>query len=90
MDVPYAELPGPIKDNIAPDQWAEAQRDIIAEGDPVPETTQYINLKNGQILPYQQGQRAAGPLLPTHDLSGGHGTDDTQFNTTPKGARGKP
>ncbi len=39
VDVTYDELPGTLKDNLSPAQWAEAQRDVIAEGEPVPDTT---------------------------------------------------
>jgi hypothetical protein len=59
---------------------------VIADGDSVPDTTTYINLKNGQIHQYTAGQAANGPLLPTHDLSGGHGRDSRQFHTAPSGA----
>ena len=85
-DIRYDELPKAVKDNLSEAQWWEAQGDIIADGQPVPETADYINLKNGLRLRYQHGERAAGPLLPTYDLSGAHGKDDTQFDTTPPGA----
>ncbi len=87
VNITYDKLPGAIKDNLTPAQWEEAQRDVIAEGDAVPETTIYINVKNGLCQQYQAGEPAAGPLLPTHDLSGGHGADDTQFHTKPRGAQ---
>ena len=86
VDIAYEKLPRAIKDNLTPDQWEEAQPDVIAEGDGVPETTVYINLKNGLCRQYLAGEPADGPLLPTHDLSGGRGADDTQFHTKPPGA----
>lgn len=88
--VHYENLPSPIKDNLSPEQWLEAQNAIILEGNPVPETTSYINIKNGVCQQYQAGERAPGPLLPTHDLAGGRGYDDTQFHTSPPGAHGVP
>ena len=88
-DIWYEQLPDSIKDNLSREQWHEAQQDLIADGQPVPETTAYVNVKNGQISTYQVGDRARGPLLPAHDLSGAHGKDDTQFHTTPPGARGE-
>ena len=89
-DIGYEELPNLVKDNLTLDQWVQAQRNIISDGVPVPETTDYINLKNGQIHTYQIGEPADGPLLPVHDLSGGHGRDSTQFTTAPEGAHGTP
>ncbi|HEU5441957.1 MAG TPA: hypothetical protein VFU88_21940 [Ktedonobacterales bacterium] len=86
-DIRYDELPGEVRDNLSESQWWEAQRLIIPDGQPVPETDEYINLKNGLRLPYQRGQRAKGPLLATQDLSGGHGQDGTQFHSTPPGAQ---
>ena len=87
LDLAYDKLPGAIKDNLSPAQWEEAQRDVIAEGDAVPETTVYVDVKNGQCRAYQAGELASGPLLPAHDLSGGGGADDTQFHTMPRGAQ---
>ncbi|HLH25167.1 MAG TPA: hypothetical protein VK066_21815 [Chloroflexota bacterium] len=86
VDIAYDELPSAIKDNLSPAQWQEAQRDVILGGDPVPDTTQYISLKSGLCRQYRAGEPADGPLLPTHDLSGGGGADDTQFHTAPRGA----
>jgi len=56
---------------------------VIVEHDTVPETTEYINLRNGQIHQYAMGVESDGPLLPTHDLSGGRGKDSTKFHTSP-------
>lgn len=86
VDIAYDKLPRAIKDNLTPAQWEEAQRDVVAEGDGVPETTVCINVKNGLCQQYQAGEPANGPPLPTHDLSGGRGADDTQFHTKPRGA----
>lgn len=86
----YEELPREVRDNLSLEQWREAQQAVIAEGQPVPETAQYINLKNALIMTYQLGERAQGPMLPVHDLAGAHGKDDTQFHTSPPGAHGVP
>jgi len=86
MPIDYERLPQLIKDNLTAKQWKAAQGDIIPEDQPVPDTAQYINIKNGQIHEYESGTPAPGPLLPVHDLSGGHGKDSTQFQTTPRGA----
>ena len=90
VDIPYEQLPQPVKNNLSREQWVEAQREVIREGDSVPEKAQYINLKNGLILQYEQGEPAQGPLLPVADLSGGGGKDSTQFHTAPPGATGEP
>ena len=90
LDIPYEQLPQLVKDNLSPEQWELAQRGVVLEGDTVPENTDYINLKNGQIHGYRIGQTADAPLLPAHDLSGGRGRDDTQFTTHPKGSHGVP
>ncbi len=86
----YKLLPRQVRDNLSYEQWQEAQPGVIADGQPAPETTEYINLKNATIRVYQQGERAAGPLLPVHDLAGARGQDDTQFLTSPPGAHGVP
>ncbi len=82
-DVAYGQLPNAVKQNLTPEQWARAQGNVIAEGGMVPQTTVYLNLKNGQSLRYEYGQRAPAPLLATHDLAGGRGADETQFRTSP-------
>lgn len=90
VDISYEELPRAVQDNLTPDQWRQALRGVVPEGGNVPETTMYLNLKNGQSLQYEQGQRANAPLLAEHDLAGGRGADDTQFHTLPSGAHGVP
>jgi hypothetical protein len=87
-DVPaYEALPRIVKDNISREQSPEALREVVHVGVAVPETARYVNLKNGLIHPYQIGERADGPLLPVFALAGGRGKDDTQFHTSPSGAR---
>lgn len=83
----YGALPQLVKDNLSEQQWLEAQHDIIDQGETVPETARYIDVKNGQIHQHTAGEIAGGPLLPVHDLAGGGGKDDAQFHTTPPGAR---
>lgn len=91
QDVPsYDQLPQLVKDNISAQQWAAASHGIVHEGGTLPETTDYINLKNGQIHTRQVGETAEAPLLPAHDLAGGGGRDDAQFHTAPPGAHGVP
>jgi hypothetical protein len=85
IDRAYEELPQLIKDNLTAEQWRLAERELVGEGAMVPESGDYINVKNGQIRTHAAGERAAGPLLPVHNLSGGRGRDDTQFHTTPPG-----
>ena len=86
VDIPYQELPDTVKDNLTEAQWIEAQRGAILEGMKIPETTYYVNLKNGQRRQYQQGERANAPLLPEHDLAGARGKSDEQFHSSPPGA----
>jgi hypothetical protein len=86
-DIRYENLPNDVKHNLTAEQWEVAQRDIIDDGESVPETAYYINLKNGKSHRYEQGERAHGPLLPAHDLAGGHGHDRTQFETAPQKGR---
>jgi hypothetical protein len=83
----YEQLPNLVKDNLSEEQWRLARQEVIEEHQPVPETTDYINLRNGQIHRFEMGVRADGPLLPVHDLSGGGGKDSTQFFTEPGGQR---
>lgn len=90
VDIPYKQLPDILKDNLTEEQWGEAQRGVILEGAEIPESTIYLNLKNGQQLPYEAGMIANAPLLPMHDLSGGRGADDSQFHSSPPGAHGVP
>jgi hypothetical protein len=82
-DVPaYEHLPKRVKDNIAPEQWPEAEREVVHTSAAIPETGQYINLKNGLTFQYQLGQRANGPLLPVHALAGARGKEDRPFKHT--------
>lgn len=90
VGIAYQQLPQEVKDNIAEEQWPQAQRGVIPDGELVPDATDYINLKNGQIHTYERGQPANGPLLPVHDLAGGRGRDNTQFHTAPDGAHPAP
>jgi hypothetical protein len=85
--IAYENLPGAVKHDLTLEQWAEAQRGVVLDGASVPETTIYINLKNGLCRQYTAGEPADGPLLPAHDLAGGRGTDSTQFHTAPRGAQ---
>jgi hypothetical protein len=80
---PYAKLPRRVKDNISAAQWPLAYREVVHTGITIPETANYINLKNGKIRQYMVGETADGPLLPVFDLAGARGKDDTQFRTTP-------
>jgi hypothetical protein len=84
---PYEALPRIVKDNLSAEQWAHARREVVLAGSRIPETTRYVNLKNGLIFKYQLGEKANGPLLPVFDLAGGRGKDDTQFHTAPPGAQ---
>jgi hypothetical protein len=90
VDIDYQQLPQRIKDNISEEQWPEAQRDVIADGESAPDTGQYINLKNGQIHQFAAGEAVSGPVLPVHDLAGAGGKDDTQFESAPQGAHPAP
>jgi hypothetical protein len=90
FELDYDRLPGAVKQNISADQWDEARRAVIPEGQPIPETTIYINLKNGQCLQHSRGEAAPGPLLATHDLAGGGGKESAQFHTEPAGAHTAP
>ncbi len=88
--IDYEQLPGAVKHNLSPRQWIEAQREVVVAGDTVPNTTVYINLRNGISRRYLAGETADGDLLPTYNLSGARGKDDTQFETTPRNATADP
>ena len=77
---PYSELPKRVKDNIAAEQWPAVLTLVVRPGSIIPESAQYVNLKNGMVFQYQLGQRANGPLLAVHDLAGGRGKEDRQVN----------
>jgi hypothetical protein len=76
---PYEHLPKRVKDNIAPEQWPEAEREVVHAGASVPETAQYINLKNGLVSQFLLGQHANGPLLPLHALGAARGKEDRAY-----------
>jgi hypothetical protein len=84
--LPYAQLPAPVQQNLTAEQWLVARHLVVAEGRPVPEATQYLNLKNGQFRPYRQAEPAEGPLLAAHNLAGGRGQDSGQLRSTPASA----
>ena len=86
----YDTLPQRVRDNVSADQWEQIQHLIIQEGTPVPDSTGYVNLKNGQVHRCERGTPATGPLLAEHDLSGGRGKDDSQFEGSPFGAHPAP
>jgi hypothetical protein len=90
FELEYDRLPGLVKHNLTAEQWDEARRAVVAEGMPVPETTVYLDLKNGQSREYSRGDAAPGPLLAMHDLAGGRGQDSAQFHTAPPGAHTAP
>jgi hypothetical protein len=83
---PYDSLPAPLQRNLTAEQWAEARRLVVPQGGRVPETTQYLNLKDGQLRIYDSGETADGPLLAAHNLAGGRGRDSDQFRSAPPGA----
>ncbi|HZQ34382.1 MAG TPA: hypothetical protein VFD32_00500 [Dehalococcoidia bacterium] len=58
-DAAYEELPHLIKDNLSPQQWLEARRDVIDEGEAIPETARYVDVKNGQIHQPRPARRPA-------------------------------
>jgi hypothetical protein len=79
-DVPeYDALPKRVKDNIAREQWPQALHEVVHPSGPIPESAQYINLKNGRVFLYQVGQVANAPLLPLHALAGARGKEDRPF-----------
>lgn len=86
VEIAYEELPRSVKDNLTEDQWRLAQHHVIMQGQKIPETAYYVNLKNGLRQRHDAGQCAEGPLLPAHDLAGGHGASDEQFHGAPPGA----
>jgi hypothetical protein len=90
VDIDYDKLPQRIKDNISEDQWPEAQREVIPDGESAPDTGYYINLKNGQIHEFSAGDAVSGPVLPVHDLAGAGGKNDSQFESTSPGAHPAP
>lgn len=84
LDIEYEQLPGTIKDNLSPEQWKKAQRDLVMDGQRVPEDAFYINVKNGERQFHRAGEPADGPLLPAWDLSGARGKSDEQFDSPPQ------
>ena len=77
--IEYADLPEVVKNNLTADQFDLARVDIIQPGEEIPETTEYIDLASGIRRVHRRGDVAAGNLLPTHDLSGAHGKEYTQW-----------
>ncbi|MCL4370529.1 MAG: hypothetical protein M1380_06435 [Chloroflexi bacterium] len=77
----YAALPDAIKNNLTEEQFQLARVDVIEEGETIPETTEYIDLGSGVRRVHHRGEAATGNLLPTHDLSGAHGKDSSQWQS---------
>ena len=86
----YEQLPSEVEDDLSPERWLAAHRHLVRAGESVPETTAYIDLKNGQCCQDSVGEPMPGPLLATHDPAGGRGTDSTRFRSEPARARGEP
>jgi len=74
-------LPREVRQNLTEEQFDLARADIISEGETIPETTEYIDLGSGMIKIHDKGDLAPGDLLPTHDLSGAHGKDNSQWES---------
>jgi hypothetical protein len=85
-ELDYEQLPGAVKNNLTASQWEEALHLVVADGAAAPETTVYLNLKNGQLHRYEAGVPVSGPVLAAHNLAGGRGNDSAQFHTAPAGA----
>jgi hypothetical protein len=81
VDVRYQALPEEVRNNLTEDQFDLARVDIVAEGKRVPETTEYVDLATGVRRIHHRGEIAGGNLLPTHDLSGARGKDDSQWQS---------
>jgi len=80
-DLRYQALPDEVKNNLTEEQFRLARVDIIEEGEIVPETTEYVDLGSGVRRVHRRGELATGNLLPTHDLSGAHGKDNSQWES---------
>lgn len=80
-EVRYEALPDEIKNNLTEEQFQLAWVDVVEEGEIIPETTQYIDLGSGVKRVYRRGEIATSNLLPTHDLSGAHGKDNSQWES---------
>ncbi|GEM_PF-4358204 len=81
VHVRYAAMPEDIRNNLTEDQFELARVDIVAEGDIIQETTEYIDLGSGMRKIHHKGDIAPGNLLPTHDLSGAFGEDNSQWES---------
>ncbi len=79
VGVRYEDLPETVKNNLTEEQFDLAKVDVVETGEMVPETTEYIDLATGVRRTYRAAEIAPGDLLPTHDLSGAHGKDNTQW-----------
>ena len=79
--VRYATLPEEVRRNLSEEQFDLARVDVVEEGEPVPESTEYVDLGSGIRRIYRRGDIASGNLLPTHDLSGAHGKDSSQWES---------
>jgi len=90
LNIAYDKLPTRLRDNLSADQWDQMQHLVIQEGEPVPDTTGYLNLKNGQIHQYERGTPAPGLLIAEHDLSGARGKNDSQLEGAPFGSHPAP
>ena len=79
VGVRYEDLPEAVKNNLTEEQFDLAKVDVVEAGEMVPGTTEYIDLATGVRRTYRDGEIAPADLLPTHDLSGAHGKDNTQW-----------
>lgn len=80
-EVRYAALPDEVRNNLSEEQFELSWVDIVREGEIVPETTEYVDLGSGIRRVHRRGELATGNLLPTHDLSGAHGKDNSQWES---------
>lgn len=62
----YEDLPEPIRAAIGEEDFYRSRPYVVLEGDSIRRAGPYLNMDNGKVKTYEQGDVADGDLLPIY------------------------
>jgi hypothetical protein len=83
----YEQLPPAAKDMLTREQWEEARTTIVMRGEAIPQDGTYLNLIDGELGDYMQGDPASDPLLLSDNLPRAVASGGTHDRTQPAADR---
>jgi hypothetical protein len=79
----YEQLPPAAKDMLTAEQWEEARTTIVQPGEAIPVDGIYLNLMDGELREYAEGDPAPDPLLLSDNLPQAVASGGTRERTQP-------